>query len=56
MKPIKFKEANKDLLKPEGMTDKECGSLPVFNDGQQCISCCKVPFWKRVTMLFHGKV
>jgi hypothetical protein len=56
MKPIKFKEANKDLLKPMGMTSDECGSLPVFNDGKQCISCWRVPFWKRVKMLFHGKV
>ena len=25
MKPINFKEANKDLLKPANMTDEECG-------------------------------
>lgn len=56
MKTIKFKEANKELTKPKNMTDKKCGSLWVFNDGKQCISCWKVPFWKRVKMLFHGKV
>ena len=56
MKPIKFKEANKNLSKPSSMTDEECGSLWVFNDGEQCISCWKVPFWKRIKMLFHGRV
>ena len=56
MLPIKFKEANKNLAKPKGMTDEECGSLWVFSDGKQCISCWKVPFWKRIKMLFHGKV
>ena len=56
MKAIKFEEANKNLLKPENMTDDECGSLWVFNDGEQCISCWKVPFWKRVKLLIHGNV
>jgi hypothetical protein len=39
MKPIEFIEQNKTLGKPESMTDEECGSLPVFSDGNQCISC-----------------
>lgn len=56
MKPIKFKEANKDLLKPDGMTDKECGSLPVFSDGTQCISCWKMSWKQRFSALFRGKV
>lgn len=29
MTPISFKEANKDLIKPESMTDRECMTLPV---------------------------
>lgn len=56
MTPVKFKEANKNLLKPSNMSDDECGSLWVFNDGEQCISCWKVPFWKRIKLIFHGKV
>lgn len=56
MKPIEFKEANKVLNKPESMTDEECRNLSVYTNGKQCVSCWKVPFWKRVKMLFHGKV
>lgn len=56
IKPIDFKESNKVLTRPESMSDEECGSLFVFNDGQQNISCWKIPFWTRVKFLFHGKV
>ncbi len=56
MKPIKFKEANKNLLKPKGMTEKECGSLWVFSDGKQCISCWKMTWKQRLSALFFGKV
>ena len=56
MKQIHFKESNKDLLKPKGMTDKECGSLPIYTDGKTCVSCWKIPFWKRVKLLFHGNI
>lgn len=38
MKPSKFPEANKLLLKPGSMTDEECASLPVWTDGEMCIS------------------
>ena len=56
MKPIKFDEANKNLLKPQNMTDEECSSLWVFTDGQQCISCWKMSFKQRLSALIHGKV
>ncbi len=56
MKPIKFKEANRDLLKPEGMTEEECGSLPVFSDGTQCISCWKMSWKQRLNSLWYGRV
>jgi hypothetical protein len=39
MKPIEFKEMNVILKKPDSMTDEECGSLPVYCDGESCISC-----------------
>jgi Zn-finger protein len=57
MKPIKFKEANKILSKPESWgEEKECGLLPVFTDGEQCISCWKLSFIQRINALFFGKV
>ena len=56
MNPIKFPEANKNLLKPKNMTDEECGSLWVYSDGEQCISCWKMTFKQRLSALFFGKV
>lgn len=56
MIPIKFDEANKNLLKPESMTDEECSSLWVFTDGEQCISCWKLSVIQRIKALLFGKV
>lgn len=56
MEPIKFPESNKDLLKPEGWTDEQCGSLPVFTEGQKCISLWKMTWKERISALFFGKV
>lgn len=56
MKPIKFKEANKNLLKPSNMTDEECNSLWVYTNDQECISCWKMAFKQRIKALLFGKV
>ena len=56
MKPVKFPEANKNLLKPQNMSEKECGSLWVFNDGNQCISCWKMTWKQRIKAIFWGRV
>ena len=56
MKPIKFKEANKNLLKPQSMTDEECSSLWVYTDGEQCISCWKMNWKQRIMALLFGRV
>ena len=56
MKPIKFKEANRNLSKPPNMSDEECSSLWVHNDGLQCISCWKMTLRQRISALIHGKV
>jgi len=57
MKPIKFKQSNTELSKPESMTDEECSSLPVCRtDDGTCISCWKASFLDRVKFLFHGKI
>lgn len=54
--PVDFEESNKLLTKPPGMTDEECGPLPVFNDGQQSISCWQLPWRDRLRVLFTGKI
>ena len=56
MKPIKFDEANKQLLKPDSMTDEECSPLWVHTDGTQCISCWKMSLKQRLSALIFGKV
>lgn len=56
MKAIKFPQANKNLCKPESMTDEECSSLWVFTDGTQCISCWKLGWKQRLSALIFGKV
>jgi len=56
MEPVNFEHANKNLLKPQGMTDEECGSLPVYTDGKECISLWKMTWRERFSALFFGKV
>lgn len=38
------------------MAESECQSLPVWNDGKQCVSCWKATFKERLNILFTGKV
>lgn len=56
MEPIKFKQANKELLKPQSMTDEQCGSLPIFTDGNECISLWKMTWKERLSALLFGRV
>lgn len=56
MKPIKFAQANKNLMKPANMTDEECSSLWVYTDGKQCVSCWKMSWRQRIKALIYGKV
>ena len=59
MIPIKFKQANKDLLKPENYDverNGECGTLPVFSNGEECISLWKMTLVERFKSLFFGKI
>lgn len=56
MKPIDFPQSTKVLQKPSTMSDNECSSLHVWNDGKQCISCWKPTFKERMNILFGGKV
>lgn len=54
--PTKFPETNKNLLKPDSMTDEECSSLWVYTDGRECISCWQLTLRQRLTALIHGKI
>lgn len=56
MKPIDFPQSTKVLQKPFTMSDNECSSLHVWNDGKQCVSCWKPTFKERMNILFGGKV
>ena len=56
MEPINFKQSSKTLLKPENMTDEECSSLHIYNDGEYCISCWRPSLRERLSMLLFGKV
>lgn len=56
MKPIDFPQPTKVLQKPSTMSDNECSSLHVWNDGKQCVSCWKPTFKERMNILFGGKV
>lgn len=56
MKPIDFPRSTKVLQKPSTMSDNECSSLHVWNDGKQCVSCWKPTFKERMNILFGGKV
>lgn len=56
MKPIKFNQVNKNLFKPESMTDEECSPLWVYNDGLQCVSCWRLTWKERIEALLFGRV
>ena len=56
MQPIGFPQANRNLMKPDVMTEEQCGSLPVFTNGEQCISLWQMTWKERLSALFFGKV
>lgn len=56
MKPKYFEQATKELQRPACMTDEECGSLPVYTDGKQCVSCWKPSIRERVRILLGRPV
>lgn len=54
MTPLAFPESNRTLNAPEGMDN--CSALPVWSDGQQCISCWRPNWRERLSILFFGRV
>ncbi len=59
MKPITFKHAIK-TLQPSGKTYSEnvtgVDPLPVWTDGEQCVSCWQMSLAERLKALFTGRV
>jgi hypothetical protein len=56
MIPVDFTQSNTTLTKPTNMTDEECSSLRVYNDGEKFISCWRPSWRERLSVLFFGKV
>jgi hypothetical protein len=56
MNPIKFKEANDILLKPEAMSDKQCAELHVYKGEGVIISCWKPSFKERLDIILGRKI
>jgi len=59
MKPVRFKGSNKTLQpsKQEYSSIVEgIGSLPIWTDGEQCVSCWKMSFRERLSVLLFGRV
>jgi len=59
MKPINFEYSNK-VLQPSGAEYSEnvegVEPLPIWSDGEQCVSCWKMSFRERLSALFFGHV
>lgn len=56
MKPIEFSEQTKVLKKPFSMTDDECGTLPVWTNGRDCVSCWRPTLMERLSIAIFGKI
>lgn len=59
MKPIAFTEQTV-VLQPNPnqmeIDDLPVGTLPIFTDGNQVISCWGLTFWERLRVLWFGKI
>lgn len=56
MKPVMFPESNATLGAPRGMTTEQCADLPVYRDGNTCLSCWEPTESERQSLLNGGKV
>jgi hypothetical protein len=56
MEPTSFPQSNKTLGPPPGMTEEECGKLPIFTDGKQCVSLWQMNWRERLSALFVGRI
>ena len=59
MKPVNFKHSNK-TLQPSGATYSEnvtgVEPLHIFTDGEQCVSCWRMTWMERLSLLIFGRV
>lgn len=59
MRPVPFKYANK-MLQPSGAQYSDdvlkVDSLPVFTNGEQCVSCWQMSLRERLSALLFGRV
>jgi hypothetical protein len=59
MKPVTFKHANR-VLQPSGKEYSQnvagVDPLPVWTDGEQCLSRWRLSWRERVSVLLHGHV
>lgn len=56
MKPINFIESNGIRTPPQENLGYGISSLPVWTDGEQCISCWQMSWKERLSALIHGRV
>ena len=58
MEPIDFAERTVMLQRPAGMTEEECGTLPIYRDLKAgcCISCWRPSIRERLSFLFFGRL
>lgn len=56
MEPVTFPEVNRTLVRPAAMAETECGSLPVYADGHQTISCWRLTWGDRLRLLRTGRL
>lgn len=54
--PIRFPEQNKVLAPPPETKDYEIAPLPIWTDGEQCVSCWKLSWRERLHALITGRV
>lgn len=59
MKPIEFKDQTIVLQPNPNQTEidgQQVGTLPIFTDGEQCISCWGLTLAERFKALWYGKI
>ncbi len=59
MRPVDFPASNKTLTEPAAWHTQSrgrCENLPVWNDGEESISCWRLGWRERLKVLFTGRV